>query len=279
MPRPLNNAIPIDSEPSIAEPYRLISTTAAVIAIGVGLLVLLGWILGIEAIVAVAPGFATMKANTALSILVAGLSLLFLRSSVSRRGPYVPKPALVGQMGGLLVAFVALLSLAEYAFHLDFGIDQFLLQDPWTNPEIAPPGRMSIATAFGFLMLGASLFLLGRREFLIAVASQILALISMADAVIGCLGYVYGVHGLYAVTAYTTMAVHTALVLLLLGIGALFAEPGRGLIADIMSKYDGGRAARHILPLAVTLPFVIGWLRLQGEHAGLYGTEFGLALF
>ena len=37
--------------------------------------------------------------------------------------------------------------------------------------------------------------------------------------------------------------------------------------------------ARLILPLALTLPFFIGWLRLQGEHLGLYGTEFGLALF
>jgi PAS domain S-box-containing protein len=31
--------------------------------------------------------------------------------------------------------------------------------------------------------------------------------------------------------------------------------------------------------MALTFPFLIGWLRLQGQHAGLYGTEFGLAIF
>jgi diguanylate cyclase (GGDEF)-like protein/PAS domain S-box-containing protein len=37
--------------------------------------------------------------------------------------------------------------------------------------------------------------------------------------------------------------------------------------------------ARRILPFAIALPFMIGWLRLQGQYLGLYGTEFGLALF
>jgi len=37
--------------------------------------------------------------------------------------------------------------------------------------------------------------------------------------------------------------------------------------------------ARLILPTALTLPLFIGWLELQGVQAGLYGTEFGFALF
>jgi two-component system, sensor histidine kinase and response regulator len=280
VPRPLITSTPTGSvEPNIVERYEFISTFAGVIAMAVGVLVLLGWIFRIEAIVSVVPGFATMKVNTAVCIFLSGFSLLLLRSSVGRVLALVPRPVQLGQMGGLFVALIALLSLVEYASRLDFGIDQFPLQDTWTDPRIAPPGRMSIATAFGFLMLGSSLFILGRKGYLAAAVSQILALIGLGDAVIGCLGYIYGVHGLYAMSVYTSMAAHTALVLLLLGIGVLFAQSGRGLIADIMSKHDGGRMARHILPLAVTLPFVIGWLRLQGEHAGLYGTEFGLALF
>ncbi|MBC8007135.1 MAG: PAS domain S-box protein, partial [Prolixibacteraceae bacterium] len=41
----------------------------------------------------------------------------------------------------------------------------------------------------------------------------------------------------------------------------------------------GSTMARRLLPLAIVLPFLIGWLRLQGERAGFYGFEFGLALF
>ena len=111
------------------------------------------------------------------------------------------------------------------------------------------------------------------------MAAQILALIGLVDALLALLGYVYGVHGLYAVSHYTTMAVHTALVFVVLCLGALFARPDRGLISVITSEYSGGQMARLILPLALTLPLFIGWLRLKGELAGLYGTGFGFALF
>jgi hypothetical protein len=37
--------------------------------------------------------------------------------------------------------------------------------------------------------------------------------------------------------------------------------------------------ARRVLPVALFLPALLGWLRLAGERGGLYGTEFGLALF
>ncbi len=37
--------------------------------------------------------------------------------------------------------------------------------------------------------------------------------------------------------------------------------------------------ARRLLPAAIVIPLLLGWLRLKGELAGLYGFEFGLALF
>jgi signal transduction histidine kinase len=61
-------------------------------------------------------------------------------------------------------------------------------------------------------------------------------------------------------------------------LGALFARPDRGLMATITSEQGGGLMARRILPLAIGLPLIMGWLRLAGERAGLYKTEFGTAL-
>jgi diguanylate cyclase (GGDEF)-like protein/PAS domain S-box-containing protein len=34
----------------------------------------------------------------------------------------------------------------------------------------------------------------------------------------------------------------------------------------------------RLLPAVIVVPIVLGWLRLEGERAGLYGTEFGVAL-
>jgi PAS domain-containing protein len=40
----------------------------------------------------------------------------------------------------------------------------------------------------------------------------------------------------------------------------------------------GHSLVRHILPAVVVVSIVLGWLRLEAERAGLYGTEFGVVL-
>ena len=241
-------------------------------AVAIGSLVILGWILKIGLLMSVIPGWATMKPNTAFCFILSGLSLWLLRGQGTRTA--------YGRCGHFCASMVVVLSaitLVEHLFHQNFGIDQMLLRDTVTHGT--PPGRMSMATSFGLLILGLSLFSLGRQGFFTIAAAQILALVVMTDAVIGCLNYVYGVQNLYSVHLYTTMAAHTTLLFMLLGMGILFARPNRGLAFVITSPHSGGQIARHILPLGITLPFFIGWLQLKGAQTGLYGTTFGLTLF
>jgi hypothetical protein len=40
-----------------------------------------------------------------------------------------------------------------------------------------------------------------------------------------------------------------------------------------------GTIARRLIPAVSVMPFVIGWLRLQGQRAGWYGTEARISLF
>jgi two-component system, sensor histidine kinase and response regulator len=245
----------------------------------VSALVLAGWFFGIRILTSGATGYATMKPNTAFGIFLAGLSLWLVRAPAAGRVAVDSRKRLLGQFCASLAALIGLLTLAEYCLEVDLGIDQALLRDRWTDVNVSSPGRMSIATAFALFMLGSSLFFLGRKSPHHAVASQILALSGLAAALFACLGFVYGVNGQYAISFYTTIALHTATMLTLLCLGTLFARPDRGLVSVVTSEYSSSRMSRLILPLAVTLPFFIGWLRLKGQHAGLYGTEFGLALF
>jgi two-component system, sensor histidine kinase and response regulator len=265
-------------EPNIVQRCGFISSCAGPIAMAVGGLVLVGWVFGIRALTSVMPHYTTMKPNTAFCFVLAGLSLWLSRPPSKTVEFNKPEQNRLRQFCALLVAFVGLLTLGEIFLNLNLGIDQMLLRDTLTDPRV-PPGRMSIPCAFGFFMVGSSLFFLGRKSPHDAMAAQILALVGLLDALLAFLGYVYGVHGLYAVSHYTTMAVHTALVFVFLFLGALFARPDRGLMSVITSAYSGGQMARLILPLAFTLPLFIGWLRLEGEQAGLYGTGFGFALF
>jgi diguanylate cyclase (GGDEF)-like protein len=58
----------------------------------------------------------------------------------------------------------------------------------------------------------------------------------------------------------------------------LFARPDLEIMAPIRSQRLGGLAARTLLPAAVSVPLLLGWVKLQGEELGLYQLEFGTAV-
>src|SRR5262249_51702970 len=91
-------------------------------------------------------------------------------------------------------------------------------------------------------------------------------------------GYAYGVQSLYRIGPYSSVALHTAIVLLLLGLGILAATPDRGPMRLLTSDTAGGILARRLLPALAIAFFAIGWLREAGQHAGLYDNAFGTAL-
>lgn len=136
---------------------------AVLIAVTLGSMVLAGWLWGIRPLTSLIPNYATMKPNTAFCFVVAGLALWLLRRPSTRVKSANPFHPPWGQICAFLVALVGVLTLGEYCLKLNFGIDEMLLQDPWTDLRVSPAGRMSIATAFGFFMLGSSLFFLGRK--------------------------------------------------------------------------------------------------------------------
>jgi light-regulated signal transduction histidine kinase (bacteriophytochrome) len=75
------------------------------------------------------------------------------------------------------------------------------------------------------------------------------------------------------------MPLYSAVVILLLSGGILSARPDRGLMAKVTSNSFGGIMARRLLPATLLIPLVLGWLQYQGQRAGLYSSEPGLALF
>lgn len=142
------------------------SRGASVAVVLVGCLVLVGWALGIKALKSVLPGLVTTKANTALCFVLAGLSLYMLQ----RPSPPAPLPQAgeggrpngwgprVGYACAAAVALLGLLTLVEYLFGRDLGIDQMLFRD--AGSTAGAPGRMSPATALNFFMIGTALPLL-----------------------------------------------------------------------------------------------------------------------
>jgi PAS domain S-box-containing protein len=226
----------------------------------------MGWLLDIEVLKSVLPGLVTMKFNTALCFILSGIALVLLRTG--------PQRVVIGL--STIVTIIGLLTLTEYIFGWNLGLDEWLVHDLPTAVQTSAPGRMSAVTALNFCLLGGSLLLAGFGR---QVLAQSFTLVVGFLALLAITGYVYDVQSFYQVFFFSSIALHTAITFSVLCLGIFFAYPERGLAWVIVADSAGGLLARRLLIPAIIVPLGVGWLRLKGEQAGLYGTEFGLALF
>lgn len=240
---------------------------------GIACLVLIGWAFDVAVLKSVVPALATMKANTALAFLLAGIALGSRCLSEMRRSH-----AWIGQFCAGLVAAIGLLTLIEYANGWDIGIDDLLFRGE--GPRLAgnvSPGRMAPATSLLLVLVAGALLLMDSR--LGSIPSQILALLTMAGSLLALLGYIYGIASLYRFGPYASIALHTASTFIVLSTGVLCARPNRGLMAIVSGETAGGLLTRRLLPAAIFLPLLLGWFCLLGSRLEYYDVVFGQALY
>src|SRR5690242_9674058 len=85
------------------------SLVIASVVAGAGVIVLIGWLFDIPTLKGIAPGFVTMKSNTALAFVVMGAAVTHLHRSASATSRLLIRAC------GSLVLLLSMLTLAEYA--------------------------------------------------------------------------------------------------------------------------------------------------------------------
>src|SRR5262245_9073436 len=108
------------AQPDFVMYARRFSRVAAVCVLLIGALVLLGWITGIESL-ASAGGTITMKANTSLSLLLAGFSLFVLNRDANSG-----RARLAAMVCAAAIVLVGSLTLSQHLVGCDRGIDQLI---------------------------------------------------------------------------------------------------------------------------------------------------------
>jgi PAS domain S-box-containing protein len=220
---------------------------AGFIVAALGASVLAGWGFNIPALKGVFPGLASMKANTAMGMLLSGVALAIR----SRAKLAAPGRFWVRVMAVVVVALAAL-TLTEYLFGWELGVDQWLFRDRDDLVEASQPGRMSATTAFCLLLTGVALWAASlpssvrlRLSILPALGLTVSVLAGLALA-----GYVSAAGFSFRWWSYTGMAVHTAAGFILLGFGLL-----------ALARSEGG--LKWSLDALTTGGFVIGLLSLM----------------
>lgn len=142
-------------------PRRQLDRTIPLIASGslilLGVLVLTGWLVGIELLKRIIPGALAMKPNMGAGFLLCGITLAIVsRATLSR-------PMRIWAMSiTLSLAAFAALTLAEHLFDWNLFIDNWLIAGDVRADADPYPGRVSAATALGFLLSASALFAASR---------------------------------------------------------------------------------------------------------------------
>ncbi|MCA9955711.1 MAG: hypothetical protein KC434_13370, partial [Anaerolineales bacterium] len=99
--------------------HKRIANRIGYFVVGISLLVLMGWLFDIAWLKSLQTGLATMKVNTAVCFGLLGLALAL-------SGKEKPRWRQVAWICTGLAAAISVLSLAEYAFGWNLGIDELL---------------------------------------------------------------------------------------------------------------------------------------------------------
>lgn len=109
---------------------RVISYLCALLLITLGSLVFFGWLHRYEPLMSILPGRVSMKVNTAVLFIAAGLSLACAMFSFPVRRRWARIASAIFACGTTLLG---LLTIAEYTFGIQLGVDELLLHDPITT--------------------------------------------------------------------------------------------------------------------------------------------------
>jgi signal transduction histidine kinase len=224
--------------PDVDSKLRVFSQIAAVIVFVIAALILVGgWLLGVEAMRTLTLRSAVVVPNTALGLAGAGAALWLLQEGVSRGR------RLAGWLCAALPVLIGLLTLAEYGTGRSFGTDALLvsrLSAAVIDPLSLRPWFIS---SLALLLLGLSLLLLDRQSRRGWRMADVFALGAGFLATGASLGHLIGGPTASRDDAYVTMSLLTVLAVLLLAAALLVARPRHGLIADAR-RHDtlkGGR--------------------------------------
>ncbi|MFE1324918.1 SpoIIE family protein phosphatase [Streptomyces sp. NPDC058735] len=259
--------------PRVLATARKVAVVAALMAALLALMSLVGWFSDTDVLKRVLPGTSvSMKVNTALATLMLGLSLWVIAHESAR-----PRALTAARVGSALAALIGLLTLFEYVTGVRLGIDELLFDDDTARTQPGTPGRMGPNTAVAVTLAGAASLCAGAHR-VPAWVSQAPALAVGALGMLRLYGFVYEVPQLERFGAYTGMAVHTALAMVLLATALFLVRPAEGPAGLLMNAGTTGALGRWLLLTVVVVPPLLGWLVLEGEDAELFGPRLGTAL-
>ncbi len=240
---------------------QLISQLTGLCTFLIGVISLLAWTSG-------NPALSAFKSIPAFPFVIAGLAVCALQARKLKSAIHV---------SGLILAFTLLLIAAHDLVDLLTASNQESLESMSGGFAFSLFNSLAANDALSLLLISIALILvdLPAKRFRLA---DFFTIVAAFMSMMTLLGVIFGIPGFCVFISCLRISLLEGLTIAALSLGVLFIRPEQGL-ASIMSRDTaGGVLARRLLPAAVTIPLILGWLRMEGERLKIYSPEIGLTL-
>lgn len=255
------------NEKTISRLKRYSEMLSILIAI-IGFIMILGWIFNISMFESPGPNFSTVKSDLALCFVLIGISLWLLQTRIINKR----KQQIAYLLAGIVI-LIGILTIMEYIFSLNLGMDQLLfIKDPGALNSLSP-NRMEFIAALNISLVGISLLLLGKRMEKHRPA-QYLGIIVGILSLMAFMGYIYHISSHYVEYNYTETAIYAAILFMMVSSSVLFARPDKGLMQLLTGTGLGSSFAWRLIPSAIAISLLVGYFHLIGQQDGFYDTPF-----
>lgn len=241
---------------------------SAIFILVVSVLVIIGWLFKIRMLLSIVPGAPTMKFNTALSFLIVG-SIIFLYLKKK-------KSSMVITLLSILLCSVSIFTLFPYFFELRFNIDNLIVSDRYSRKF---PGRMSIATTICFLVFStASLGKLSKVKSFQKISDLLVLGIGIVSLQV-IVTYILQILAKSSVLVFNSMAIHTAILFLLISIAFSAMSSKGGYTYLLYENHTGSKLARTLVPFVIMLPICLSFLLLFVLNNEWITTDVSISLY
>lgn len=254
--------------------FEQVPLAAAFFVVVVSLGTLWEWYMGFDPRAGFYPGGIAMLP---LSCVAFGLNSVALGFAAKRDRPFPLRVASI--VLACIVIAIVVIELSAWIVGRDLGLDLLMFRGQLSRAPWDPPGRMAINTLAGVFLGSMGIIALHIDDRTGRSTSHWVGLVGGTIGFLGLVGYAFGVSRFYSIGEFSGMAISTAACLFVLAIGIVFARRTSGLPKLLADPGAAGTVARRLVPAAVTVPFLLGWLRLVGEKSGWYDTPFGVSLY
>lgn len=252
-------------DPIAVRNFRRFSQALSGLIFCVGFFSLLGWISHTARFAFIGIGYETIKVNSSIICMAAGLAIYLLPAYTQKRWTKILYYSALG-----LIFFISTLTLAEYAFNWDAGIDELFFKD-LARPTLGIyGGRMAPAACIACLLflVCVRLMTIGWHH-IVQTLFIFLGLIAYSRILADTLGLFFINTGSF----YINMELNTAVNVFIASMALLTSYPEKGYNRILTSNYLGSSMTRRVIPLAFCLSTFFLWLRVQALRMGILAPD------